>query len=437
MMRYQDIFVPGGLPKHTYNPRTELQLEEKLAEVKDNLCKLVTVTGQTKSGKTVLVRKILPPEETIWIDGGLVSTEEDFWQVIIENLELFQTVENEASSESGTKVGGKGTAEANLLVAKGTGEVSSELAKKSRSTVTKGRAVSSRVAALSGLRKTSAPIVVDDFHYIPREIQGNIVRALKPLIFDGLPVVIIAIPHRRYDALKVEKEMTGRISPIQIPSWSDEELIYIPDTGFRLLNYNISKTFTTRIASESIGSPHLMQDFCRGICKAKNVEHSHKRQFIEVPGPIIESTFKDVAETIGRPIFEKLARGPRSRTDRIQRTLKDGRIVDIYQLVLHALAYMKPGLVSIEYEELRSAIRAVSGAQIPQLQEVARVLKHMATIASTDQSSTPVIDFEEEEKKLHITDPFFSLLFTSVGESWQQKMCQSNQTRPANSGTQM
>jgi len=72
------------------------------------------------------------------------------------------------------------------------------------------------------------------------------------------------------------------------------------------------------------------------------------------------------------------------------------------------LAYLKPGLVSIEYEELRTAIREVSGAQIPQLQEVARVLKHMATIAATDQSSSPVIDFEEVEKKLHITDPFFA-----------------------------
>ena len=53
-------------------------------------------------------------------------------------------------------------------------------------------------------------------------------------------------------------------------------------------------------------------------------------------------------------------------------------------------------------------VRDVSATQIPQLQEVARVLKHMATIASSDQSSTPVIDFEEDEKKLHITDPFFA-----------------------------
>ena len=57
---------------------------------------------------------------------------------------------------------------------------------------------------------------------------------------------------------------------------------------------------------------------------------------------------------------------------------------------------------------IRTAIREVSASTIPQLHEVARVLKHMATIAATDQSSTPVIDFEEEEKKLHITDPFFA-----------------------------
>ena len=57
-LRYEDIFVPGGFPKHTYNPRGELGLEQRLRESKNNLCKLVTITGQTKSGKTVLARKI-------------------------------------------------------------------------------------------------------------------------------------------------------------------------------------------------------------------------------------------------------------------------------------------------------------------------------------------------------------------------------------------
>jgi hypothetical protein len=118
--------------------------------------------------------------------------------------------------------------------------------------------------------------------------------------------------------------------------------------------------------------------------------------------------FREVADTIGRPIFDKLARGPRQRSDRLQRKLKSGETVDIYELLLHALAHLRPGLVSLEYEDLRAAIRDVSDTQIPQLHEVARVLKHMSSIAASDQSSTPVIDFEEDEKRLHITDPFFA-----------------------------
>ena len=59
ILGYQDVFVAGGFPHHTYNPRDSLQLETKLADSLKNLCKIVVITGHTKSGKTVLARKIL------------------------------------------------------------------------------------------------------------------------------------------------------------------------------------------------------------------------------------------------------------------------------------------------------------------------------------------------------------------------------------------
>jgi hypothetical protein len=407
-LRYQDVFVPGGFPRHTYNPRIELQLEQRLSESRRNLCKLVTVVGQTKSGKTVLARKVLPREECVWVDGGTVAAEDDFWQVVLEQLDLFQGTQEQASDETTATISGKGTAGANFLIAKGSAELGGQLSKKRGSARSRTRSVSPRVAALRGLGRELVPLVIDDFHYLPRDLQGSVVRALKQPIFDGLPVAIIAIPHRRYDAVKVEKEMTGRISPVEIPAWSEAELRFIPDTGFRLLGISVPDSASRQLASEAIGSPHLMQDFCRTICSrgetGDRIDAARLRHIIEK----LTDVFHEVAETIGRPIFEKLARGPRQRTDRIQRELRDGRSVDIYELVLHALAHLRPGLVSLEYEDLRAAIREVSASQIPQLHEVARVLKHMASIAASDQSSTPVIDFEEADKKLHITDPFFA-----------------------------
>lgn len=404
MKRYQDVFVPGGFPKYTYNPRSSLDLERRLRESRENLCKLVTVTGQTKSGKTVLVRSVLPREEAVWVDGGTVSSGDDFWQIVIEQLDLFQATEEQTGQDITATIAGKGSAGANFIVAKGSAEVGAELGKTRSTSRTKSRVVSSRVAAAQGLQKVQLPVVIDDFHYLPKETQGGVVRALKQLIFDGLPVVIIAIPHRRYDAVRVEKEMTGRIMGIDVPSWSEAELSFIPETGFRLLELACPPDLARRMAAESIGSPHLAQDFCRTVCRSAGVGELPAR-LDEIDA---EQICREVADTIGRPIFDKLARGPRQRSDRIPRRLKDGQTVDIYELVLHALAQLRPGLVSLEYEDLRAAIREVSDSQIPQLHEVARVLKHMASIAANDQSSTPVIDFEEDEKKLHITDPFFA-----------------------------
>jgi hypothetical protein len=408
MLKFTEIFVPGGFPPHTYNPRGSLGLEAKLGEVKDNLCKLVTVTGHTKSGKTVLVRKVLPQTESVWIDGGAGTREEDVWDLIAEQIGAYSDIETEESHERTSEIEARGSAEANFIIAKGQGEIAGTQGRTTGSAVRRARAVSAKVATLNRLRNTKAPLVIDDFHYLPKDVQGNVIRALKPLIFDGLPVVIIAIPHRRYDAVKVEREMAGRISPITVPPWSPDELSFIPSTGFKLLGYRIDEKDCARFAENAIGSPHLMQDFCRTACRLNDLPAALPPGPLEFGPERSEGFFREVAETIGRPIFEKLARGPRQRSDRKERELKDGREVDIYELVLHALASLRPGLVSLEYEDLRAAIRNVAGSAIPQLHEVARVLKHMATIASSDQTSTPVIDFEEDEKKLHITDPFFA-----------------------------
>ncbi|MGD1147022.1 MAG: hypothetical protein ABR961_03605 [Thermoanaerobaculaceae bacterium] len=406
-LRYSDVFVPGGFPRHTYNPRLELQLEERVNQVLENLCKLIIVTGHTKSGKTVLVRSILPREEAVWIDGGAVGQEEDFWTTIIDQLGLFQDTDIGQERETEAELEARGKAGANFIVAKGEAELAARISNSEMASSSQSRSLSSRVSALKGLAAAHRALVVDDFHYLPRDLQGDLVRALKPLIFDGLPVVIIAIPHRRYDAVKVEREMTGRILPVNIPAWSEAELAFIPSTGFPLLDGTLSESSTQRLASESIGSPHLMQEFCRAVCRAHGISTSFGGGSADLEDAGMTGVFAETAETIGRPIFEKLARGPRQRSDRIPRELRDGGQVDIYGLVLHALARRRPGLVTIEYEELRAAIRDVSAQDTPQLHEIARVLKHMSDIAATDQSSTPVIDFDEEDKRLHITDPFF------------------------------
>ena len=53
--------------------------------------------------------------------------------------------------------------------------------------------------------------MIDDFHYLSRDVQLAVVRALKELIVAGLRVIALAVPHRGFDVPRVENEMTGRV----------------------------------------------------------------------------------------------------------------------------------------------------------------------------------------------------------------------------------
>ncbi len=96
---------------------------------------------------------------------------------------------------------------------------------------------------------------------------------------------------------------------MEIPSWSSHELNFIPSTGFALLEGELSKSISAKLAYESIGSPHLMQEFCRAICREHSVIDSFNGRSADINDATINRVFVSAADTIGRPIFEKLARG--------------------------------------------------------------------------------------------------------------------------------
>jgi len=403
-----DVFVPGGFPKLTYISRSERSLEESLREGKENLCKLITLTGPTKCGKTVLTRNIFPRSDVVWLDGGTFSDEISLWSEINSQLDTFTDTQKSTSDSSTDESQKEVLGEGRVPLLTVSGKASSTRGKIRTQEQTHSRSLNAKSVAISSLRDTQKPLIIDDFHYLSRDIQGSVIRALKALISEGLPVVILAIPHKRYDALRVEREMTGRIKQIQVPGWEKDELIKIAKKGFPLLNIEISRKIETRISEEALESPHLMQDFCREICHSKKIQETSKNKVILDEDVKLNDIFIDVAQTTGRTMFEKLKRGPRQRSDRIQRTLKNGAKTDIYGVVLQALANIKPGIETINYEDLRASIREVLKDSSPKRHEVSRVLDQMAIISASDESSTPVIDWEKEENRLHITDPFFA-----------------------------
>ncbi len=402
------VFVPGGFPKITYVAREEYGLENRVCMAKDNLTKLMVITGPTKSGKTVLVDKIFPQELAIWIDGGMITDENSFWELIVDKLDLFTSLERTESDSNGSGIESNLSLDGNILVAKGGVRVSGKSDTSSTSGYLNGRSISAKTVAINALRTNLTPLVIDDFHYIEKPIQKSIVRALKAPIMHGLPAIFIAIPNRKYDAIEVEREMTGRIENIEMPIWEEDELAEIAVTGFKVLNVQVKKSLIDKLTHAAYGSPFLMQEFCKALCVNSEIQESSKEiQYISENIDVTD-IFAEIAEHSGRSMFEKLKRGPRARTDRISRRLIDGTTTDIYGVVMNALKSLQPGVESMPYDTLRANIKNIMIDQPPQKHEVSRVLDKIAQISYTDTSSTKVIDWQKDNDIITITDPFFA-----------------------------
>ncbi len=407
-MKATEVFISGGLPTVTYNPRTHLELENKLIDYIDTGYKLISVTGPTKSGKTVLCTKLIPQEKCVFLSGGAISNENDFWESILNELDIEIDDSISVGKSKATEEGGEIEGGIDVGLFKLGSKIGDKETHSDDSSKTSIKIRSLKLKALNALQEMNIALLIDDFHYIEQDLQRTIIRAIKQPIFKGLRVIILAVPHRAFDALRVETEMTGRVVQLPISLWDVEELKEIAIKGFQKLNVTCSDKIIERLANESYGSPHLMQEFCLRLCKINGITETIEGENIEIPEPNFTEFFTNIVSSISSKVaFERLAKGPRQRADRVQRELSNGETVDIYTATLHGIAETGPK-TEIAYEELRGSLKKVLAENIPQGHEITRVLSKMDEIAKEELHGEPVIDWDKENTKLYISDPFFA-----------------------------
>ncbi len=344
-----------------------------------------------------------------------MATLDDFWLDIADGCNAYteesyeEQVGRESSSDGGAsaeiKPGGIGVG---IGGRKGRSDSSSQ-----RHTQTRQRDL--RRAAKQELLRTGVTVVVDDFHHISSVVQRQIVRGVKDLVFDRVPFVFVAVPHHAADIVRAESEMQGRVEQLRVTAWSEQELGEIAMAGFAALNIDVSVAQSGRMATESYGSPHLMQNFCLQICKANEIVETLPTR-VPMGGEAGDDFFRWLAaEGELNATYTRLAQGPRSRTDRKARNMRSGETKDIYGALLLAIAETGPK-TELDWGDIRQALRLVLADEPPTQRECTRVFEQMSSIAKklvwdeADQRYTgdPALDFDTELGKLHITDPFFA-----------------------------
>lgn len=404
-LQLKQVFTPGGQPSITYVSRSHLGLEQRVKEALVRGYAINVVTGPTKSGKTVLCNHVLSQAgKSITIEGGQVRSEKDFWEQVGHALDV--------AAEFTRKETGATTDNVTTGIRASIPGMSANVGGSNATTKTSERSIKYNVnvqrGALETLLETETSLLVDDFHYIDRDDQRKIIQALKGSVFKGLSVILLAVPHRAFDPMTVEQELEGRFKHIEIPPWDMEDLLLIPERGFRALNVDTSAELNKRICSEGFGNPLLVQEICSEFCIKSGI-YGGTDQVQSLDLATFEKALNEIAQSKGFPKYSKLKSGPDAKKKRMLRDFKDGRSQDKYSAILTALASLGPQ-PRTSYEDLRAELQSLLlNSSMPAKHEVTAALTNMSKIAKNEIEGEPPLEWVESEDALVITDPF--LLF--------------------------
>ena len=387
--------MAGGQPTITYVERPAIHVELNLARAIATPNQIVSLSGPTKTGKTVLCRRILGQRQYVWIDGGQVQDVTGFWKKVAFELEIPNSTESETSDTS--KVG------ASIGVPTIATAGGSQLYQNSRSS---RRSIDSMSAALAYMTNEKIMLVIDDFHYLGEGTRTDLMRNVKGAVFNGLKVILLSVTHRVFDAIKAESELTGRFTAISMPDWTKDDLLQIPATGFAALGTKYTRAIADALCDEAQENPFLMQKFCWEICFDLRIDNAKFLGDHYLPEDYqLTAMFQRLSLDAGLPIYQKLAAGPQSRKIREKRPLKGGGVADIYQALLFALARSGPKAVT-SYEELRSKMSEILVAEkMPQKHEITSALKHLSTISQKIGAGSAV-DWDDNNREINLVDPY-------------------------------
>src|ERR1017187_984967 len=202
-LKATEVFVPGSYPEHTYVKREGDQLENTLRDALNTPGQVISLSGPSKSGKTVLVEKVVGKDLLISLSGASLNSAEQVWEKALDwmGTPTSETWSLTEGTKVGAEVGAKGGYSIPFLAkaeisASGKGEKTTEKASVYRS---ERRGLPQVVKEIGG---SDFVILIDDFHYMPRDVQPEVAKSLKEGVRLGVKVVTAAVSHRGDDIVR-------------------------------------------------------------------------------------------------------------------------------------------------------------------------------------------------------------------------------------------
>lgn len=413
-MKRSEVFTPTALPEVTFIEDHLIEKRKTLLQALEMGGAVITLSGPSKSGKTVFVEKALGKDNLIQVTGAGIAHADALWKRVFGIIGTPIPTSMTSGTGAQQSLGGKVEGGIPLF---GKGEVSTEANRSQSAEQTSDVSPDYLNLIIKELANTGLVVFIDDFHYIPEAVQSEIATLIKEAVRNGVRFICAAVPYHSDDVIIANADLRGRMVKLDFDYWVPEELSKIAKKGFEALNVSVAQPIVDAFAAEAAGSPQLMQALCLNLCFDKDiVETGVGRIGIPAELSLIEkicrmtSLMNDYSSVIA-----VMKEGPKTRGEKRKNyVLHDRSVKDVYPLVLQAVAQNPPEL-TIRYQNLIGRIQSLCASDVPSGSSVTGACAQMTDIGNA-AANAYILEWDGESDVLDLRDPY--LLFALRWSGW-------------------
>ena len=280
-LEVSEVFKTKGTPTYTYVSVSAGTYEQQLCDAINEKGTLCLITGPSKTGKTTLIGNVcgklgLRP---LIVRCNAALTQEQLWKKALEQIDFRRPVSVTSGKGSKNELGGEVEGKLGWSWLAGmSGKVSTKLEKERSEDECRERILADPGPQhlIPALRHLPILLIIEDFHYLAKEVQVNIFQEWKAFVDEEVSVAVIETTHHACDIAFANKDLLGRVFHLPLTTWTEKDLAQIPIKGFDALNVTIDANVIHRISQESVGLPLLSQAICLEISLSHSIREKQK-----------------------------------------------------------------------------------------------------------------------------------------------------------------
>lgn len=256
-----------NIPK-SYVPR--VSLVEQITKVLETDSHFV-VWGERRQGKSTLVRQLLAEEDYCVIQCAYRQKRYDIYRMILREAGASVAVERKRKRARG--IG----ARVSVL----TGEMRTEFDTTEHDVDIDISNINDVLNMLASLA-FSKVIVLEDFHYLRRSTQRNLIQDLKTVYEKSdLRVILVGVWADRGWLRSLPSDLGTPLRTIEVPRWNDHELMEVLTVGQEVLGVEIESSIAQSLVERAHESVGLLQDLAHAVCQEAEPASDHDAQISE------------------------------------------------------------------------------------------------------------------------------------------------------------